>query len=723
MGSLAASIDQALRSEDAEERRQATAEIGSLPPPAAAPLLLAALGDDDWRVRKEATIAARALGAPPSITKALLGVLAESDNVGLRNAAVEVLANFGAAATPELAAALSRLDADGRKLVVETLGKGRDPGALDALEAALGDADDNVRQGAAEGIAGLGALSRERVSEILLGCLDDRDRVVTLTALEGLTALEVAIPWARLGPLLDDPTRRSAALSAAALSASPEAARALAGVIAGARGSAFEQALRALGRLADGPLADAVAEALSAGGPEVGRRLVAAAQPDGGGDETVPRRATALVLAAAARAPGVVDAAVDALGEDALIEAGRRALVTLGAKALPEIVARIERDAPAEARAALIDVVAALVRAGGEEGSDAAAVEAEQAALLALRRAVHDPEHRVAVRALMALSRLGGAGDLELLAELTLSERRPVAAAAEGALAALSARSPAAARALAERFGRDERSLLPAAIALGAVAGASPFEERDAAFLAHAATSGDMPARRAAVHAVAEIRAAAGAAFPGATEVLRIALADEEHDVQLAAARALGRLCTAREALPAAEVLDMVDRSGAADLVASTVRAMGEGLHQAVARAADIVPALGLFARGAPSPVALAAVEALGQAQRAGVRAAFSALTGALDHGDEAVVKAALLKLAGAAVAGEPVAVEALTRGLGHAAAGVRVLAVELLADAQPEEARRWLVQKLVTEPDRRVKEAIRRALGPSIAPERGEGG
>jgi len=87
------------------------------------------------------------------------------------------------------------------------------------------------------------------------------------------------------------------------------------------------------------------------------------------------------------------------------------------------------------------------------------------------------------------------------------------------------------------------------------------------------------------------------------------------------------------------------------------------------------------------------------------------------------VVKATLLKLAGAAAEAEPAAVEALTRGLSHAGAGVRVLAVELLADAQPEEARRWLLPKLVSEPDRRVKEAIRRALGPSIAPERGEGG
>lgn len=735
MGPLAATIERALRSDDAEERRQGTTEIGGLPVQAALPLLLSALGDEDWRVRKEATIAARAFGAAPELMSALVGVLAESDNVGLRNAAVDVLAGAGAGATLVLGEALGRLDADGRKLVVETLGKGRDPAALGPLGAALDDADPNVRQGAIEAVAGLGSLARDHAAVILLARLDDADRVVRLVALEGLTALEVPVPWARLEPLLDEPTLRAAAISAASLSDAPEAPRALAGVLAQARGNAFDQALRALGRLADGPLAAAVSAALSEGGADLGRRLTSAATPDGRGEETAPRRATALRLASLAAAAGrtpellavVIDAALAALADELLAEPAQRALATLGAPALGALTARLAGSSlVGEARAALVDAV-------GDVARGAAPIAAAEA-LAALRSAARDADRLVAVRALFALSRLGGAEDLELLAELTLEDARPLAAAAESALAALSARSPDAARALADRLSADERSLLPAAIAIGAASAASPFEERDATFLAHAATAGDPRARRAAVRAVAEVRATAGAAFPGATEVLRIALADEEHEVQIAAARALGRLCSARDPLRASDVLDVVDRSGEAELVAAAVRAIGEGLRLAHGvpdpplPPADLVPALGLFARGAPSPVAIAAVEALGHAERTGAPSAIGALGAALDHPDEAVVKAALLKLSAALGEGAP-ALDALARGLSHPMARVRVLAVELLVDAEPEEARRRLVQKLATESDRHVKDAIQRALGPassgspsSLAADRGEG-
>lgn len=712
----ATSIESALASEDAEERRQATTEIGGVPLEAALPLLLRSLGDEDWRVRKEATLAARAFGAAPRLLAALIGELGEGDNVGLRNAAVDVLAGAGHAATRALGEALSGLDADGRKLVVETLGKGRDPAALDALEGALRDPDDNVRQGAIEAIAGLGALARERVQGLLLGRLDDRDRVVRLTALEGLTALEVAVPWERLAPLLSDPSLRPAALSAAALADSPEAARALAGALVKARGPAFYQALKGLGRLAEGPLAATVAEALSRGGPELGARLVAAALSDGRGDETAARRATALRLAAAAGAPGVVDAAVGSLGEDLLAEPAHAVLTALGAPALPAMVARLgDGAASAETRAALVDAISEV---GQRAGATASAMDA-------LRAAALDPDRHVAVRALRALSHLGAEADLPLVAARTLTDARPVATAAEGALAALAARFPAAARAFVDGLAHDEASILPGAIALGAAAAASVFEERDATFLAHAATAGDTRARRAAVQAVAELRATVGAAFPGAMEVLRIALADEEHEVQTAAARALGRVCTAKDPPRAGDILDLVDRSGQGDLLAATVRAIGEGMVQARGVvSAELVPALGLFARGAPSPVAIAAVEALGEAERAGAPTALEALAAALDHPDEAVVKAALLKLAAAAPAGLA-APAALIRGLEHPSTAVRVLAVEMLADDASEEARRRLVKQLFVEPDRAVREAIQRALAPhgGLTPGGAEGG
>src|SRR5205085_2102138 len=88
----------------------------------------------------------------------------------------------------------------------------------------------------------------------------------------------------------------------------------------------------------------------------------------------------------------------------------------------------------------------------------------------------------------------------------------------------------------------------------------------------------------------------------------------------------------------------------------------------------DLVAALAPFARGAASGVAIAAVEALGQAQRAGARAAIEALAGALDHADVAVVKVALLKLAGADPGerhggGASLGLAAVARGLEHPSA------------------------------------------------------
>jgi HEAT repeat protein len=717
VAAAAATIERALGSEDAEERRQATAELGSVPIEAALPLLLAALGDEDWRVRKEATIAARAFASEQRLVDALVTVLGEGDNVGLRNAAVDVLAAAGRAATPALAAAFARLDADGRKLVVETLGKGRDPDAIEALEAALADTDDNVRQGAIEAVAGLGALAPDRVQAILLGRLDDADRVVRLAALTGLTQLEVAIPWARLAPLLDDPALRPAAIAAAALSESPEAAGALAGVLARAKGGAFDQALLALGRLSRGPLFESVHAAILAEGPDLGRRLVTAALPDGGGDDAIDRRIEALSLLAFApsETPGLVDAAVAALGEDLLATSAQRALAALGEAALPEMLARLGSAAIApEARAALADVIGDVARESDRHRAEV---------LDALRAAGRDPEWQVAVHAVIQVARLGGAGDLPLLAEHTLSETRPLAAAAERAFSQLAFDFPAAARALADRLAHDERTLLPAVIAVGAAACKPPFEERDALFLANAATAGDPRVRRVAVDAVAEIRASFGAEFGSALEVLRIALTDEEHDVRLAAARALGKLCTAVDPPRGSDVLDLVDRSGEPDLIAATVRAIGLGLghrHRMPGPGGvppppdDLVPALGLFAGGAPAAVAIAAVEALADADLTGARSAIGALAAALDHPDEGVVRAALYKLAGAAAAARPsadAALAALARGLAHPKPALRARAVELLADVRPEEVRRLLVPRLAVEADRRVVEAIQLVL------------
>jgi HEAT repeat protein len=182
--------------------------------------------------------------------------------------------------------------------------------------------------------------------------------------------------------------------------------------------------------------------------------------------------------------------------------------------------------------------------------------------------------------------------------------------------------------------------------------------------------------------------------------------------VQTRAARALGRLCSAPDAPRASDVLDLVDRSGEADLVAATVRAIGEGMDAAAKPSAELVSALALFARGAPSQVAIGAVDSLAHAHRAGAPAAVVGLASANDHPDEAVVKAALLKLAACRGALEIEAATAgLVKGLAHDSAPVRILAAEALGDLESDLARAELVRRSGVERDERVQDAIRRAL------------
>jgi len=456
----------------------------------------------------------------------------------------------------------------------------------------------------------------------------------------------------------------------------------------------------------------------------------------------------ALRLAALVGAPGVVDAAVTSLGDHLLADEAERALATIGAPALPAMLGRLADEAvAADARGVLVDVIVDVLEADASRlvgGDPVGWPSLERSALDALRTAAADREAPVAVRALRGLARLGGAADLEIVAGETLAPARVIAAAAEGALLVLASRHPAAARSLVDRLAPDSSRALPTAILIGGSAtetGVSPLvEDRNATFLANAATAGDPRVRRAAVEAVSALRATHGAGYPAALEVLGFALTDEEHEVQLAAARALGRLCSAPDAPRGTDILELVQRSGAADLLAATVRAIGEGAvasgsavsssrHSggpfasprgpgfawpaAFAPSAELVAALAQFARGAPSQVALAAVDALASAQRSGTLAASAALAGAVDHADEAVVKAALLKLNGEQrePADQPARDAALVKALRHSSPAIRVLAAESTESAATPSARAEVARLLPSEPERHVAEAFRRAL------------
>jgi HEAT repeat protein len=157
-----------LASTDAEERREAAVDLGRAGGQAV-PLLLRALADKDWRVRKTAVEALVAIEGESVITSLIESLKAE-DNAGARNSAIEALVQIGGPALESLLPVLTTPDPDVRKFVVDILGDIRDTRAVPGLIIRLDeDTDENIRVAAAEA---LGKIRDTRAVDPLLACLN-----------------------------------------------------------------------------------------------------------------------------------------------------------------------------------------------------------------------------------------------------------------------------------------------------------------------------------------------------------------------------------------------------------------------------------------------------------------------------------------------------------------------------------------------------------------------
>jgi HEAT repeat protein len=148
-------LEAAFAEGDAEARRRAVEVLGdTLRDPhseeptsdalAQSRYLLRALGDEDWRVRKQSIEVLRSLAPSAELLAGLVLCFEPGDNVGLRNAAVEAIGTFGEAAVSALSEKLPTLDADGKKLAAEALARTLLPSALDSLRPLLADADSTL---------------------------------------------------------------------------------------------------------------------------------------------------------------------------------------------------------------------------------------------------------------------------------------------------------------------------------------------------------------------------------------------------------------------------------------------------------------------------------------------------------------------------------------------------------------------------------------------------
>ncbi|MBX3220249.1 MAG: HEAT repeat domain-containing protein [Labilithrix sp.] len=676
-------VRSSLEDAEPEVRRRAAQEIPALPAPESCELLLAALGDDDWRVRKEAAAVATRVEPRTAVVFAVARALAERDNVGLRNAAVEALVLIGPDAVPGAIDALDRLDADGRKLAVEVLAGAPTLAGMKALVRASKDADVNVVVAATEGLGNAhlaGEEARELATTTLVKLLGSEHAQVLPplashaqvrgAALDALRALDATVPWASLEPLLGDALLRRSAIAAAAGNTAPRALLMLAQTIADPSPTAAREATSSLGRSLeevwdDDALVEIAAKTLRAS-PAAHARLRALAK-----EPREASRGAALLALGLVRDPDDVPLIADALQADDVAERAEAALHLFGPDAVePLLVAG--RSAAPSLRGATISML-----------PDLAASESEP--LAAVRDALGDTSPEVVAPALKSLAIVGAGADLASVARHVRSADPKVASAAHNALLAISARHGAPARAMLQGIDPRGDDALVAAIVIGALARAGSPAPSDAAFLASALTHREATVRRATIDALAAIGG------EDAAHAVTVSLADEEAVVALAAIRALGHLGRAEQL---------------ASLAATTRDPLRLGTVLRALRDADperaFAAARPLLRSREPS-IAAAAVDVVGGV---GLEGHVEALMSATDHPDHEVVKLALGEIA---KLGDERALAALASAIEHAAESVRKCAAELLGQVADGEG--ILRARLDRERSAEVRRSIMQAL------------
>ncbi len=670
-----------LRADDDEVRRLAVERCAVGESAEATEMLVSALGDPSWRVRKAALERIAALRGRADVVEALLAALADGDNPGRRNAALEALMHCGEHAVPALLRASEDPDVDVRKQVVDALAGIAEPASRARLGELLADEDPNVRGAAADALGAIG----DPADAPVLRELQQRDdeRLVRLSALRALARVGVAVPAAELLPALDDGLLRAAVYPLLAACDDTRADEAiLKGLVDGTRSSRRAAALALVDRVAahgdrEEALALAVRECLD-GAPEVYTELL-----EGLRDAPAASRIGLVQFMGVVRRMDSVVAMISAATDEALEEAVLATLEGFG-PGLEAELARLWPELPARERGTALRL---LGQTSGAEGS----------ALLRRVLGCSLTDERIG-----AAQALGARGDAKAIPDLVRAleeaaekeEADPDLGEALGdALGAIS-QEPEAARAavarLAERLpSAGEAFRVEAAHVLGEVAG-----EEDAGQLAFLLSDPSGRVRRAAA-------AALGRVARGRTpEALRLALADESPAVRIGAAAAVAASGDPRG------LDDLGSLAGDEDerVRAAAMRAVGKYTAE---RPGPPTVALALLATGVAEggAVALASLESL--ALVGGSDAAHVAAPLLEDDDAELVAGAAAVVGRNA----EESALASLFPVVSHPHWSARAAAVQALAERGVERALPALLRRLDDESDEFVREALLAAI------------
>ncbi len=645
-----------LSSDSAEVRRRAALELADDIHPESINLLMQALGDEEWRVRKAAVSAASSMHrqGTPGLVARLVDEMVQEERVGLRNAACESLTTIGKDALPDVIERMPALPEGGRKIAIEVLGAVKDPRAVTELVKRLEDPDWNVRACAAEW---LGEQGGEQAAEALLRCLESEDRLIVLCALQSLNQMGVKIPWPLLGPLSDQPLFGTELLLALGRCGQPEAAS----IIFASIGSDAEAATAmTLLHRSSTEAATAVEAALANIDDDAIAFLLECITKGEPGEQ---RAAASCLLWS--RPLAQMDIIVGLSSQESLYSLLVDELKRWG----PPVISRLEEmvsDSEGRTRASVIGLLTRIMD-----------VESGQTKMDLFISLLESEDIPIATAAASAVGRFGGAAGIEKLISLTDSTYERVRRSAGQALVELGRKYPAEVRAA---FGDKEfegSSGLELCRVLEVVG--TP----DNAPLLSVMLASPTPRLRAA-----SIRSLAAIKGSDAVDTIALAMTDEDLGVQMAAAASLGRIGPA-----ASETI--VSALGIADgpLKAALIRTLGQVGHPEAKR----------ILRAMCKDTADVALASLTAIHSLGVEAE-EIEDDILGHPDSEVVKQALQLF------GTKMTTERLRRLLGHAMWDVRLAAVEGLA-SPPEEIQKILSDHLRDETDYLVTGAIKRVL------------
>lgn len=227
--------------DDAAARAMGLASLDSEGAAGMIPALLTALGDPDWRVRREAALAlSRAPDHGMIIERLLDRVLA--DDIEARNAALEALRTLHAVAMPQVLARLTRTHGPRRRFLVEALLEGVTRECLPTLSALLDDDDPNLPPAAIEAVS---ALADPSAFPVLVAALTHRDPVVRIGALIALQSRAQHAPVDALAACVRDPLTVRVALSLLVVHPDPTALDAVLQALERADRRVFTAAVRA----------------------------------------------------------------------------------------------------------------------------------------------------------------------------------------------------------------------------------------------------------------------------------------------------------------------------------------------------------------------------------------------------------------------------------------------------------------------------------------------